>query len=298
MSPWWGAGRPASAPRSRSPARAEARCSSTPIRPRNGPAWYAHGLLTRDGIPPEELRRLGRAEIIQYGAAVREGEVADAVYEDAGYTLTLGTGETLRVRVLVLAPGVVDELPEIEGLQEAWGLTVAHCPYCHGHELRDQPTAVLGRGMATYHQARFLRGWTGDITVVTNGPEELDGPHEDALEAEGIPINRTPIRRLRHTEGCLEAIEFEDGTEIPCGALYVHPGQRCASALPTRLGVAFTDTGRIAVDSDGRTGLPALFACGDAVNVSQHLAGAIAGGVAAGMTANHDLICGAPTTAV
>ncbi|HYE56852.1 MAG TPA: NAD(P)/FAD-dependent oxidoreductase [Rhodothermales bacterium] len=266
-------------------------------RPRNGPAWYAHGLLTRDGESPEEIRRLGRLDVLRYGGAIREAEVSDAVREDEGFRLTVADDE-VRVRVVVLAPGVVDELPEIEGLVACWGLSVAHCPYCHGAEFRDRPTALLGRGTSTYKQARFLLGWTDDLTIVTNGPEDLDRPQEADLDALGIRINRTPLARLRHREGCLEALEFDDGTEIPCAILYVQPPQHVAGPLAQRLGVTFTGKGRIAADADGRTGVPGVFACGDAVNVSQSLAAAIAGGVAAGMTANHDLICGVPAGTV
>jgi thioredoxin reductase len=266
-------------------------------RPRNGPAWYAHGLLTRDGESPDEIRRLGRLEVLRYGAAVRDDDVTDAVPEGEGFRLTVA-GAAVRVRIVVLAPGVVDELPEIEGLAACWGVSVLHCPYCHGHELRGLPTAVLGRGDGTFSQARFLLGWTDDLAVVTNGPERLDEGQEQALEDLGIEIVRTPLARLRHREGCLEALVFADGTERPCQALYVQPPQRVASALPERLGVAFTGIGRIAADADGRTGVPGVFACGDAVNVHQNLAAALAGGVSAGMTANHDLICGVPASTV
>src|SRR5690606_37971793 len=149
------------------------------------------------------------------GASVRDIEVTDATRTADGFCLTTADGGTVAARVLVLATGVVDELPPIPGLAAAWGRSAVHCPYCHGHEHRGRPTALLGRGDTTFHEARLLLGWTDDLTVVTNGPEDLDEAQEAALAEAGVSIIRTPIARLRETDGQVEAVAFEDGTELP-----------------------------------------------------------------------------------
>jgi thioredoxin reductase (NADPH) len=261
---------------------------------RNEPATNAHGILTRDGTSPEDLRRLGRDEVIGYGGHFIQGRVTDAAREDGVFTLEMGDAGAVTASVLIVATGVVDELPDIPGLREAWGVGVVHCPYCHGAEHRGEPTAVMGRGESTYHLARLLRGWTDDITVVTNGPEDLDEEMERQLESEGTRIIRAHVARLRVAGADVEAIEFEDGRVLECRAVYLKPPQRFASPLAERLGARVTDEGRIDADPDGRTGVPGLFVAGDIVNRAQQVATAVGGGVWAGIAANHDLVCGPP----
>lgn len=261
---------------------------------RNAPAAHSHGFLTRDGAPPEELRRLGRAEVEGYGGAFREAEVTDAARTADGFRLTTAEGDAVAARVLVLATGVVDVLPEIPGLAEAWGKSAIQCPYCHGHEHRDAPTALLGRGDTTFNEARLLRGWTRDLTVVTNGPEDLDDAQERTLAAEGTRIVRTPIARLRVSDGQIEAVVFVDGAELPCRTLYLQPPQRQRSPLAERLGIALTEKGCLATDPDGRTAVPGVFVVGDASGGPQSIAVAVAEGTWAGIAANHDLVVGSP----
>jgi thioredoxin reductase len=261
---------------------------------RNARARHAHGYLTRDGLSPEDLRRKGRAEAARYGAEVRDARVEDAEPIPGGFRLTLDDGQTLTARILVVATGVVDELPDVPGVAEAWGRTVVHCPYCHGHEFKGRRTAVLGRGDSTYSLARLLRGWTDDLTIVTNGPEDLDAEQERTLAAEGIRVRRAPVVRVRQKRGVVEAVELEGGDEIPCAVLYVQPPQRMGSPLAERLGAHVTAAGRIDADADGRTNVPGLFVAGDILNKAQEIATAVAGGMWAGIAANHDLVCGLP----
>ena len=261
---------------------------------RNEPATNAHGILTRDGTSPEDLRRLGREEVTGYGGHLIKGRVTDAAREDGVFRLEMEGAAALSARVLIIATGVVDELPDIPGVREAWGVGVVHCPYCHGAEHRGEPTVIFGRGESTYHLGRLLRGWTDDITVVTNGPEDLDDEMERQLESEGTAIIRSRVARLRVSGADVEAIEFESGQVLECRVVYLQPAQRFASPIAQQLGARVNDEGRIEADPDGRTGVPGLFVAGDIVNRAQQVATAVGGGVWAGIAANHDLVCGPP----
>ena len=258
---------------------------------RNAPAPHSHGYLTRDGASPEALHRRGRTEVRRYGGVIREAEVADARRLRDGFRLTLADGAVVRARVLLLATG---ELPEIPGLDEAWGRSAIHCPYCHGHEHRGQPTALLGRGDHAFQLARLLRGWTDTLTVVTNGAGGLDGGQAAQLTAEGTGVVETPIARLRVHEGQVDAVVFVDDAVLPCRALYLQPAQRQRSALGERLGLALTEKGCLATDEEGRTDVPGLFVVGDASDWPQSIAVAVAEGTWAGMAANYDLVVGRP----
>ncbi len=266
---------------------------------RNARAAHAHGYLTRDGISPGELRRKGREEAEAYGVVFREERVEDAEALDLrtagrGFRLTVAGGDTLTTRILVLATGVVDDLPDIPGLAEAWGRTAVHCPYCHGFEFKGRATVVLGRGESTYNMARLLQGWTDDVTILSNGHEHIDDEQEQTLVKRAIPIIRTEVRQIRQRDGRVEAVELVDGEAVPCAVLYVQPPQRMASPLVERLGARLTERGRIDADADGRTDVPGLFVAGDVLNAAQEVATAVAGGMWAGIAANHDLVCGLP----
>jgi len=262
---------------------------------RNARAEHAHGYLTRDGMSPADLRETGRREAEHYGVTFRDVRVDDAEPLAGGFRLTLDGGDTLTARLLVVATGVVDDLPPIPGLDDVWGRTAVHCPYCHGHEFRGRATVVLGRGESTYNLARLLLGWTDRVTLVTNGPEDLDDEQEATLARDGIRIRRAPVARVRQRDGRVEAVELEDGGEVPCDVLYLQPSQHMGSPLAERLGARVTEAGRIDADADGRTSVPGLFVAGDVLNKAQEIATAVAGGMWAGIAANHDLVCGPPS---
>ena len=117
-------------------------------RPRNAASHALHGYLTRDGIPPLEFLDIARQELSRYDTVeLREVEVTDAVCRgDKRFDVTLGDGSVVRSRKLLLATGVIDNVPAIAGLRELYGRSVFHCPYCDGWEVRDQPLAIYGRG--------------------------------------------------------------------------------------------------------------------------------------------------------
>lgn len=142
---------------------------------RNAPSAHAYNVFTRDGTPPAELRRIGREQAERYGARFFSTEATHATADADGVRVSLADGTEVTARRLLLATGVVDELPAIPGLAKAWGETVVHCPYCHGYELRGRPTAVLSRGEMAAEFARTLTGWTDRLTLVTDGPADLTG---------------------------------------------------------------------------------------------------------------------------
>jgi thioredoxin reductase len=126
--------------------------------PRNRPAAGVHGLLGHDGIPPSELIERGRAEVRRYGGQVVTGEVTTAARDGDRFVLALADGRSTRARRLLVASGLVDELPDVAGVRERWGRDVVHCPYCHGWESRDQAIGVLSSGPMSVHQALLCVG--------------------------------------------------------------------------------------------------------------------------------------------
>lgn len=257
--------------------------------PRNAPSPAAHSVFTRDGTPPAELLGIARAQLAPYASVeVRPVAAASARRDGADFVVGLGDGSELRARRLLLAVGVRDELPPIEGLAPLWGRGVLHCPYCHGWEVRDEPLAVRARGAQAMELVPLLLQWSRDLVLCSDGPSELSPAELDALARQGVRVIESPIRRLEGGAG-LERIVFADGRVEPRRALFLKPPQAVVGGLPAQLGCELTEAGHIAVGADYRTSVPGVYAAGDAATPFQQVIVAAAAGALAAIMLNRDL---------
>ncbi|MEA2604670.1 MAG: hypothetical protein QOF89_5662 [Acidobacteriota bacterium] len=265
-------------------------------QPRNAPSSAAHSVFTRDGTPPRELLRFGREDLRPYdGVEIRDAEVTDVVREeDGGFSAVLADGSRLRGRKLLLATGMREKLPAIEGMQELWGTGVLHCPYCHGWEVRDLPLALYARGDFAMHFAAILRGWSHDLVICSNGPADLGEEERQKLARYGIGLREEVIVRLEGhpggEDGSLERIVFADGSVLPRRALFVRFPQRQCSPFAERLGCTLTDRHQIEVDDNGQTSVPGVYAAGDLARPMQQVMVAAVDGTVAGMALNYGLL--------
>jgi thioredoxin reductase len=256
-------------------------------RPSNGVAHGIGGLLGHDGRPPAELYAMGRAELAAYPTVeVRAGEVADGHRSEAGFVLDLADGTREAARRVILATGMDYRYPDVPGLAERWGRSAFHCPFCHGWEVRGRPLSVLDRGATAVHRAVLLRAWTDDVTVLSDGPSELDAEAAERLRAAGVTVDERRIARLRGPGDDLEAVVFADGTERACGGLLVGVTLHQRSDLAARLGAAALPPGMIAadaidVDATLQTSVPGLAAAGDVSEQMPSVANAVAAGAKA-----------------
>ena len=260
--------------------------------PRNAPSQALHGYLTRDGIPPRELLRIGRAELAQYNTvAIRDAEVVSAECQrDARFGVTLASGERITSRKLLLATGVVDNLPEIDGFRECYGRSVFHCPYCDGWEVRDQPIAIYGQGERGVGLSLELTAWSRDLVLCTNGPADIDDEGRARLTKNGIAVREDRIARLEADEGRLESVTFVDGSRVPRRALFFTTGQNQRSGLLGQLGCEFNDKGTVRTGKYETTHLRGLYVAGDASRAVQWVVVAAAEGAEAAYAINTDLL--------
>jgi thioredoxin reductase len=179
-----------------------------------------------------------------------------------------GIGSKAISRKILLTTGVVDNLPNIQGMSQLWGRTVLNCPYCHGWEVRNEPLAVHGNGQDGLSLALTFN-WSHDVVLCTNGPANLDEIDRKRLASKNIAIYEQYIDRLDYSEDKLESIIFTDGSFLERQALFVRPPQQQRSSLPSQLGCAFTETGKIKIDESGRTTVSDVYAAGDAVRMMQ-----------------------------
>lgn len=260
-------------------------------QPRNAPSDAAHSVFTRDGTPPAELLSLGRDQLRAYPSVdLRQSAVVGVEAVQGGFEVVLSEGEPVRCRRLLLAYGVVDELPRIDGLLELWGKSVLHCPYCHGWEVRDEPLALYSRGQAGVELAQLLLGWSQDLVLCTDGPAELTDEQRARLARHEIPVREEPISRLDGTGGALERIVFSDGSSVSRRAMFLRPAQRPSSDLAARLGCESTEAGLIRTDEWGQTSVPGVYAAGDVITPMQQVIRAAASGATAAIWINHSLL--------
>ena len=260
-------------------------------KPRNARSTGLHGYLTRDGIAPSELLRIGKEEVARYPSVEFHGdEVTDVRRTSVGFTVVCLGGREFEARKLLLATGVVDELPEVDGLPELYGRSVHHCPYCDGWEWRGHPLAVYGRGDTGSALALGLTVWSDDVVLCTDGPEGLSADEEDKLAAAGVGVREEPIARLEGRAGMLERVVFADGESLPRRALFFASGQHQKSHLAQKLGARFNEKGTVETGSCESTNVPGLFVAGDSSKEAQFVIVAAAEGAEAAMAINKALL--------
>ncbi len=259
--------------------------------PRNAPATHLHGYLSRDGLPPSQLLALGRGEVTRYGGVVVDGTVTDAVPDgSSGFWLLLAGGRRIRARRLLVTTGLRDELPDLPGLTERWARDVLHCPYCHGHEVRDRQLGVVGGTPGAVRYAQVVRQWTHDLVYFTP-PGLLTAAERAGLVARAVGVVEGTIDRLVVDEhDRLTGVAMADGSVVPRDALFVPPRFVARSSLLADLGCATGEDGWTTTDGSGRTSVAGVWAAGNVVDPRAQVVTAAGAGSAAAIAINADLV--------
>ncbi|MFG3517109.1 NAD(P)/FAD-dependent oxidoreductase [Streptomyces bobili] len=262
--------------------------------PRNAPAAHMQGYLSRDGMSPAEFLATGREEIARYGVELVRDRAVDATRDD-GFTVTLAGGRTVRARQLVVATGLKDELPPVEGLAERFGRDVLHCPYCHGWEVRDQAFGVLATSPMSVHQALIVTQWSKDVTLFLHAVTEAELSAEDLrrLAAAGVRVVPGEVAGLVVEDDRLTGVRLGDGSVHAREALFVAPRAVARTDLLARLGAEMTETPfgvYPVVDGRGLTSVPGLWAAGNASGFAEQVINAASRGYRAGAAINGELL--------
>ncbi|MBJ7356091.1 NAD(P)/FAD-dependent oxidoreductase [Nocardioides sp.] len=259
-------------------------------RPRNAPAAHMQGFLSRDGLPPAELVEMGRAEVTRYGGHLVEDTVSGVVrHEGPRFDVRLASGTTLATRRVIVATGLRDEIPDVAGAWDRWGRDLLHCPYCHGHEVRDEPLGVLGQGSGPVQHALLVRQWSPDVVLFTHGSTPT-AEERQQLSARGIVVDDRPVRRLVVEDDELRGVELDDGSVVARRAVFVRPRFVPHSDLLVGLGCATGDDGWPVVDPTGATTVPGVWAAGNVANPRAQVITAAGEGSAAAIALNNDLV--------
>ncbi|WP_114907576.1 NAD(P)/FAD-dependent oxidoreductase [Ornithinimicrobium murale] len=251
--------------------------------PRNAPAEGVHGLLGLEGISPVELLRRGREEVRGYGGEIVTGEVVDVERTATGFTLRTRNGASFGARRLVIATGLVDELPEVPGVREQWGRGVLHCPFCHGWEVRDRRIGILVTGPQSVHKAFLFRQWSADVVLFSND-HELEPQEQSQLAALGVAVIDGTVTGLDVEGDALRGVRLADGRAIDVDAIVV--ATRMVARTEPFEGIGLEPTEHpmgafIEADEFGRSTVPGVWVAGNASDLGAQVSHAVAAGTRA-----------------
>jgi thioredoxin reductase len=246
-----------------------------------------HGYLTREGVAPLEFLRLAREELRRYKSVrIAKAQVTHARAKGAGFELVLGSGRTVRARKVLLATGVLDDLPPIPGIHRLLGKSAFQCPYCHGWEARGAPVVVVGSAARALEMARALTAWTSDLVVCA---DSLGPGDKAALRRNRVRIEERPIVRLVAKGEELREAVLEGGRRLPCRFLFFNTPSRQQSDLARRLGCSFTAEGGVRRGKYESTDVPGVYVAGNTIKDVHLVVVAAAEGAKAAMGINKAL---------
>lgn len=259
-------------------------------RPRNAVTRQSHGFLTRDNIKPMELRQIARDQLQTYPVNILDDTVVEIENQQDCFIIHSKKNK-IQAKKVIFASGLKEHLPEIDGLEETYGVSVFSCPYCDGWEHRDQPLAIIGNGKNLFTYCKLISNWSEDLIVLSDGPTILSVEEQQQLDDRNIRLIEEPIKELKSIDGRLTEITFEENDSIPRSAAFLlNTYATQSTTLPIKLGVELNEKGGYQTERHGRTSTDGLYIIGDAAKRFTGLIGAASEGYETGIAVNLDLI--------
>ncbi|APJ10066.1 NAD(P)/FAD-dependent oxidoreductase [Bacillus safensis] len=258
--------------------------------PRNRVTQESHGFITNDGMTPFEIRRAGEADLQKYpNIKIKRSKIVEIQKKEERFTLLTHEGDTFEAKKIILATGLQDILPEIEGIHDVYGKTLFSCPFCDGWELKDKALALIAENQRALHMAKLLSNWTKDLIVFTNG-HVLAEEDKVLLTAHSIQVIDVPIVSIDHDNGQLRSLQLANGETVKREGGFVASEFKQSAPFAENLGCQMTKNAGIETDILGRTTVSGVFACGDNLGGPAQLVLAAAAGSQAGMGVIHELV--------
>ena len=231
---------------------------------RNLRSHAIHGLLGREGRSPAVFLDEARAELSRYrSVSVRDTLVEGITPAAEGFEFVCRDGTAGRAAKVLLASGLVDELPDVAGIQPLYGISVHHCLYCDGFEYAGKPVAAYGKGDKGAELAIMMKHWISDVVACSDGTE-VSTKAARKLKEYNIPLRSEPIQSLQGADGELTSILFENVTALARSGLFFSTGCHQASDLSKRLGCKRNDKGGVVIDPDTEeSSVPGIYVAGD-----------------------------------
>ncbi|MEJ8803768.1 NAD(P)/FAD-dependent oxidoreductase [Pontibacter sp. H249] len=257
--------------------------------PRNRWARNMNGFLSCDGMDPKEFIRRGREELTKYKVEIVDLKIDAATYSKGQFIVTDANDKVYHSKKLLLATGLKDKLPQVEGIEELYGKSVHHCPYCDGWENSDKAIAVYGKDRDGIGQALAMKNWSSNVTLYTDGTNKLNKDDLELLKRNEVAYNTERIVKLIGEDGQLQYVVTNGGKKNPQDTLFFSIGTEQQSNLGRDLGCEFTNKGVIKTRRLQKSNIPGLYVAGDAARDVQMVVVAAAEGARAGVAINMEL---------
>lgn len=260
-------------------------------KPCNRQTPHSHNFLTRDGETPAAIAAIGKEQVLHYPTlSWLDDTVTTVGKEELGFVATTATGQTITARKILFATGVADHMPAIEGFAESWGISVLHCPYCHGYEVSNSRLAVWGNGDMGFHLAMLIHHWSKTLRVFTDGEPAFSPEQLEKLKQHQIEIVPGALAALEHKAGYISAIKLQDGSSYEQDALFARVPFTQHCPIPETLGCTLNELGYLTVNEMKQTTVAGIYAAGDCTTMMRSVANAVAAGAMAGSAINKELI--------
>lgn len=258
-------------------------------KPCNQQTPYSHNFLTQDGKTPKEIAEAAKKQVSKYETVhFYNGKVMKTFKNSGSFEVKTDNGEKFSAKKIILASGVKDQIPDIEGFAECWGITVIHCPYCHGYEVKGKKTGILSNGDLAFEFSKLIFNLSKNLTLFTNGESTLDEEQTEKFNQNKISIVEGKIQRIVHENGQIQKVILKDGSEKELEALYAKiPFEQNIDTEDLQL--ELTEHGFIKIDHFHKTSTDGVFACGDNTTLMRSVANAVAQGNFTGAIVNKEL---------
>lgn len=252
---------------------------------------HSHNFITQDGVTPAEISEKAKAQVLRYDTiSLLSDWVQDVVKVGQIFDVTTRDNSTFTANKVLFTTGVKDIMPPIPGFSECWGISVLHCPYCHGYEVKHENIGILANGATAFELCQLIQHWTDQLTLFTNGPSTLSTEQNAVIAQLNITVIEKEIAELDHSAGQLKSVVFKNGTQCDLTAIFARVAFDQHSDIPVQLGCDLTEHGHVAVDFFQKTSVEGVFAAGDNTTPLRTVSIAVAAGTKAGVSINKDLI--------
>lgn len=260
-------------------------------KPCNRQTPTSHNLITHDGETPSEISAKAKKQVLEYSTIdFHEGLAVNGTKNKDGFEITNQSGEVFLAEKIVLATGIKDIMPQIKGFAECWAISIIHCPYCHGYEVRNKKTGLMLNGSMAFEFSKMIFNLTKDLSIYTNGVSELTEEQSELLTSRGIKIDERKITEFKHKNGQLQAIVFEDKSVSEIDVIYAKTAFEQQTTIPIDLACKINEDGFISVNENQETTIEGVYACGDNTTAFRSLPIAIAAGNITGAIINKVLV--------
>ncbi|MCC8410642.1 NAD(P)/FAD-dependent oxidoreductase [Mucilaginibacter sp. UR6-1] len=261
-------------------------------KPCNRQTPHSHNFIMHDGWTPADMHTAAKKDVLAYpNVKYLNGTATTLTGSNNNFELTLAESDkTYQAKKVIITTGIKDIFPDIAGFAECWGISIIHCPYCHGYEYRDEETGILANGDIGYDLAKLISNWTNKLTVFTNGKATFTGEQQQVLNRNNINIIEANITGVEHQDGYINKLQLSNGESLALKALYARLPFIQHTDIAEKIGYEFTEQGYIKVDMLQKTSVQGIFASGDCTSPMRAVSAAVASGTMAGVAAGKELM--------